>query len=246
MRGPGFSPGLVSSATAARTRGVAAKHASLSRWRSPVRIRSGPPVPTQVVGFGRAVRSPGGRRGTFRRANPTGRLPLGPPVLSVITLWDRLPIGTGPPAAKFKRMALTAVLGLTVLLAASLTGCQQPGTITTGQDGLRTFATNPNVICNLSALLHPFSGVLEGDLNAPERIWLEQVVLRSGRVSVVWPQGFHVRFEPDAVLYNEKDVPVARDGETVSFAQVKTSEHAGTYDDPYLAHGLIFGRCYPA
>ena len=27
------------------TRGVAAKHASLSRWRSPVRIRSGPPVP---------------------------------------------------------------------------------------------------------------------------------------------------------------------------------------------------------
>src|SRR4051795_2997012 len=26
------------------TRGVAAQHASLSRWRSPVRIRSGPPV----------------------------------------------------------------------------------------------------------------------------------------------------------------------------------------------------------
>src|SRR5215203_2365286 len=26
-----------------RTRGVAAQHASLSRWRSPVRIRSGPP-----------------------------------------------------------------------------------------------------------------------------------------------------------------------------------------------------------
>jgi hypothetical protein len=29
---------------AARTRGVAAQHASLSRWRSPVRIRSGPPL----------------------------------------------------------------------------------------------------------------------------------------------------------------------------------------------------------
>ena len=28
-----------------RTRGVAAQHASLSRWRSPVRIRSGPPEP---------------------------------------------------------------------------------------------------------------------------------------------------------------------------------------------------------
>ena len=34
---------LISSAFAARTRGVAAQHASLSRWRSPVRIRSGPP-----------------------------------------------------------------------------------------------------------------------------------------------------------------------------------------------------------
>ena len=34
---------LLSSAFAARTRGVAAQHASLSRWRSPVRIRSGPP-----------------------------------------------------------------------------------------------------------------------------------------------------------------------------------------------------------
>ena len=32
------------SSSSARTRGVAAQHASLSRWRSPVRIRSGPPV----------------------------------------------------------------------------------------------------------------------------------------------------------------------------------------------------------
>ena len=34
---------LLSSAGPQRTRGVAAQHASLSRWRSPVRIRSGPP-----------------------------------------------------------------------------------------------------------------------------------------------------------------------------------------------------------
>src|SRR6476469_6310868 len=35
---------VLSSGLSARTRGVAAQHASLSRWRSPVRIRSGPPV----------------------------------------------------------------------------------------------------------------------------------------------------------------------------------------------------------
>ena len=38
-----------------RTRGVAAQHASLSRWRSPVRIRSGPPYRISL----RPVRPPG-------------------------------------------------------------------------------------------------------------------------------------------------------------------------------------------
>jgi hypothetical protein len=52
--GPPRRPRLVSSSLAARTRGVAAKHASLSRWRSPVRIRSGPPE--LLVG----VQQPGG------------------------------------------------------------------------------------------------------------------------------------------------------------------------------------------
>lgn len=143
-------------------------------------------------------------------------------------------------------MARTAVLGLTVLLAISATGCQQPGTISTGPDGLRTFATDPNVICSLGRYLPGFSAVLAGDPNDPERLWLVGVVPFQPRVSVVWPQGFHVRFEPDAVLYNEKGIPVARQGETVELPQVSGSEHAGTYADPYLAHGIIFDRCYPA
>ena len=44
-----------------RTRGVAAQHASLSRWRSPVRIRSGPPssnTPTPRPPPGRGVSLP--------------------------------------------------------------------------------------------------------------------------------------------------------------------------------------------
>ena len=45
LKGDGSRAHLLPSAFAARTRGVAAQHASLSRWRSPVRIRSGPPGP---------------------------------------------------------------------------------------------------------------------------------------------------------------------------------------------------------
>lgn len=145
-------------------------------------------------------------------------------------------------------MARAAILGLTLLLAVSVTSCQHPGTISTGPDGLRTFATDPDVLCNLGAYLPGFSAVLAGDPNDPERVWLvgANVAPLKPRISVVWPQGFHVRFEPDAVLYNERDDAVARQGETVHFAQVNASRHAGTYADPHLAYGIIFNGCYPA
>ncbi len=144
-------------------------------------------------------------------------------------------------------MARVAILGLTVLLAVSVTGCQQPGTISTGLDGLRTFVWSSSVLCNLGAYLPGFSAVVAGDPNDPERVWLvdANVAPAKPRVSVVWPRGFHVRFEPDAVLYNDKDVPVARQGETVTFPQVNTSKYAGTYADPILAYGIIFNGCYP-
>jgi hypothetical protein len=147
-----------------------------------------------------------------------------------------------------KEMSRVAILGLMSLLALCATGCQQPGTISTGPDGLRTFATDPNVLCNLGAYLPGFSAVLAGDPNDPERVWLvgANVVPSQPRLSVVWPQGFHVRFEPNAVLYNGKDVPVARQGETVTFPQVNNYKFAGTYADPILAHGIIFNGCYPA
>lgn len=143
-------------------------------------------------------------------------------------------------------MARTAIRALALLLAISLTGCQQPGTISTGPDGLRTFATKQNVICNASAFADPFAGILAGGPNDPERLWLVAAPPYKPRVSAVWPQGFHVRFEPDAVLYNEKDVPVARQGEMVTFPQVDTSRYAGTFADPYRAYGIVFNRCYPA
>ena len=65
---------LVSSAFVARTRGVAAQHASLSRWRSPVRIRSGPP---RFDSIRRPVRPP--ERGVISFGRALG--PVGAPYL---------------------------------------------------------------------------------------------------------------------------------------------------------------------
>lgn len=64
------------------------------------------------------------------------------------------------------------------------------------------------------------------------------------RLSVVWPQGFSVRFEPDAVLSNEQGRVVAPAGERTELIQTRADEHAGTFDDPYIA-GLILGGCSP-
>src|SRR5437899_12721604 len=56
------------------TRGVAAQHASLSRWRSPVRIRSGPP--SHAIPYAPSARPdgaflcPAGRAGVVNRRRP--------------------------------------------------------------------------------------------------------------------------------------------------------------------------------
>jgi hypothetical protein len=132
------------------------------------------------------------------------------------------------------------------LVAATVTGCRPPDEITTGPDGLRTFAWDPNHLCTLARAINPVSGVLAGDPADRERLWFVGPGASEPRLSVVWPQGFHIAFEPDAVLYNEKDSPVAREGDTVTLPQVNLSEHSGTYADPYRAHGIIFDSCYPA
>jgi hypothetical protein len=62
---------------------------------------------------------------------------------------------------------------------------------------------------------------------------------------VAWPEGFTVRFEPNAVLYNEEGVAVAKHGSEVELGQVNFEEHAGTLADPYTADGILFDSCYP-
>ncbi len=113
---------------------------------------------------------------------------------------------------------------------------------------LRTFAfvTSPDggpVACPMFAVGDPVTGTLEGDPTDPlEPIWLRST--DGQRISIVWPAGFSVSFEPDAVLANEKGVVVARAGDTVTLTQVSITSHAGTFADPYLAQGSVFGGCY--
>lgn len=84
--------------------------------------------------------------------------------------------------------------------------------------------------------------MLRGDPTAFEPIWLEKP---GGRhVSIVWPEGFTARFEPAAVLRDERGVAVARAGTLVTLGQVNDSSAAGTFADPYVATGLVFAGCY--
>jgi hypothetical protein len=146
-----------------------------------------------------------------------------------------------------RRARLAATISLVVLAVA---GCAPShGAITAAPNGLRTFRvfheTNGNpVACPAFALTHPVAGTLEGDQSDKrEPVWLETADGR--RLSVVWPEGFTVRFEPDAVLYNELGKVVARAGQRTELSQTSPEEHAGTFDDPYLASGLTLGGCYP-
>ena len=77
-------PGTCYSSPSARARGVAAQHASLSRWRSPVRIRSSPPFapfpapspPGRGSSFPRFVRGSSAVRPRFVRSSSAARLRL--------------------------------------------------------------------------------------------------------------------------------------------------------------------------
>jgi len=111
---------------------------------------------------------------------------------------------------------------------------------------LRTFPVAAGqTVCPQFVLANALRGVLEGSPSDPrEPVWLRGP--SGARSSVVWPTGFSVRFEPTAVLYNERGRAVAKAGSDVILPQVALGSHAGTFADPYVAAGLLFGACYEA
>jgi hypothetical protein len=114
------------------------------------------------------------------------------------------------------------------LLALVLVGCAGTGTrISRGPDGLLTW-TSDTAECQ-AAISGPPIGTLQGAANDVERVW---VVAPDGRrLSLVWPGGFTVRFEPDAVLYGPTGVAVARTGDPIDINRA-APEQGATPDDP--------------
>ena len=136
----------------------------------------------------------------------------------------------------------------TWLVALLVAACAVHRVISTGPDGFRTFAVIRNadgssVACAAFGLTNPVAGILEGQAGAREPVWLQA---DDGRhLSVVWPAGFTVRFEPDAAIYTERGTLVGRAGDRIVLGQTRPSDAAGTFDEPYFASGLVFGDCYP-
>ena len=151
------------------------------------------------------------------------------------------------------RNSLAVIRLVTVTLVLVVASCADPrvshSVIETQPDGLRTFTvlrTLNGVVNACAAMLlpDPLSGTLRGDAAARgEKLWLERD--QGVKASVVWPEGFSLRFEPDAVLYDDRGSPVGREGAVVTLDHVRPTDHGGTFDDPYIASGLLFGECYP-
>jgi hypothetical protein len=149
-------------------------------------------------------------------------------------------------------MAQRAVLLVACAAAAmslAMTGCGAVrSSVTTQPDGLRTFTVakaegGGPILCNAYKVLPDVVGILRGRQGAAEPAWLEAP--DGTRISIVWPEGFTVTFNPQAELHNETGRVVASDGATVELGQVHLGDHKGTPADPYIASGLVLGGCYP-
>jgi hypothetical protein len=135
----------------------------------------------------------------------------------------------------------------------AITGCSllnpdEHSRIVTGPDGIRTFTVvteigGTPVACAAFGLIDPVHGTLDGGVGEREPAWL--VTDDGRRLSIVWPAGFAIRFEPAVTLYSEKGMRVAGKGEPVELGQTRWDAAAGTFDDPYVASGLVFNDCYP-
>ena len=115
-----------------------------------------------------------------------------------------------------------------------------------GSDSRPWFRTYPAWLpdlCTLSEAVDPVVGTFRGDLLADgDKSWLEAA--DGARLYVVWPQGFALSFQPSPTLRDEGGKVVAEQDTAVTLAQVNRFDHAGTMDDPYVAVGTLFDRCY--
>lgn len=136
-----------------------------------------------------------------------------------------------------------------VLAAMFIVSCQpMTSTASTGPDGLRTFtwkfAVSSHFLCAAFAAARPVTGVLGGLQGAREPVGITGPA--GQHYSVIWPEGFTVDFAPGVELRNETGELIARDGDQIKLGQTNLDEANGSFEDPYVAHGLSVGHgCYP-
>lgn len=112
-----------------------------------------------------------------------------------------------------------------------------------GKPWLRTYPASQPSLCTLSEAVDPVAGTFDGDVLADgDKSWL--VAPDGERLYVVWPQGFGLSFQPGPTLRDGDGNVVAEKDTSLTLAQVNRFDHAGTLDDPYIALGMAFDRCY--
>ena len=147
------------------------------------------------------------------------------------------------------RLATAFLLGVAIAgCAAAPRQTPPPGELIPGPiltfPVMREADGGPIQLCPAFAAVEPVEGIFEGDPGRSSGVaWLRGTDGR--QLTVAWPEGFTVRFEPDAVLYDERGKAQVRHGVGVRLEQVNVFDHAGTPADPYLATGLLFDGCYP-
>jgi hypothetical protein len=87
----------------------------------------------------------------------------------------------------------------------------------------------------------PVSGILEHLDGAPEPVMLRTD--DGADLSVVWPEGFHVRNMPEATLLDDRGGVIARAGDRVVLDSTWPATRGGEYAYPYFAH-FVNGKCY--
>ena len=63
--------------------------------------------------------------------------------------------------------------------------------------------------------------------------------------SVLWPEGFVLELEPTPALLSDSGRLIGHDGDPIRLNNTAPDEAAGTFADPYLAHGRTLFGCYP-
>ncbi len=139
---------------------------------------------------------------------------------------------------------------MAVAATLTLSGCSVVGgsTITTGEDGVRTYTVDHGMGCRAGPDAADPNTVLRGTLvsdpsRAVDSVWLATA---AGDVHVVWPDVWIFSFGSSGVSVVDKDgYAIAVEGDEVVLQDHRFGEAGGTEPDPYIASGRIGTNCYP-